>query len=196
METNTCAALPADLEIGQRLATRLKEERKKKGLSLEALAQLSGVSRSMLSQIERSESSPTVASLWNLTRALNVDFAGLLDESADAPRSIREIVRADEIPQISSTAGGCVIRILSGPEDVGQTEIYDIHFNNNALLDSAPHKAGCEEHLTVLAGSVVVRSDTEETSAEPGDTLRYRADRDHSIRANGAARVLLIVKNA
>lgn len=188
--------MPADLEIGMRLASRLKEERKKKGLSLEALAQLSGVSRSMLSQIERSESSPTVASLWNLTRALNVDFAGLLDESADAPRSIRDVVRASEIPQISNKAGGCVIRILSAPEDVGQTEVYDIDFNEGALLDSAPHKANCEEHLTVLKGTVVVRSDQEEMLAEVGDTLRYRADRDHSIQAKGDARVLLIVKNA
>lgn len=194
--TNKCTALPPDLEIGPRLASRLKEERKKKGLSLEALAQLSGVSRSMLSQIERSESSPTVASLWNLTRALNVDFAGLLDESADAPRSIRDVVRASEIPQINNKAGGCVIRILSGPEDVGQTEVYDIQFKNNAHLDSSPHKAGCEEHLTVLAGAVVVRSDQEEATADVGDTLRYRADRDHSIQAKGEARVLLIVKNA
>lgn len=188
--------MPADLEIGIRLASRLREERKKKGLSLEALAQLSGVSRSMLSQIERSESSPTVASLWNLTRALNVDFAGLLDESADAPRAIRDIVRAREIPQIKSKSGGCTIRILSAPEDVGQTEVYDIVFQNNAVLDSSPHKTGCEEHLTVLAGRVSVRSDQEETIAEIGDTLRYRADRDHAIHAIGDARVLLIVKNA
>ena len=64
-------------EITTRLADRLKEERAAKGLSLDALAKLSGVSRSMLSQIERGESSPTVASLWNLTRALNIDFSTL-----------------------------------------------------------------------------------------------------------------------
>ena len=66
-------------EITTRLSKRLKEARKSRGLSLEALAGLSGVSKSMLSQIERGESSPTVASLWNLTKALNVDFSGLLD---------------------------------------------------------------------------------------------------------------------
>ncbi|MBL4808294.1 MAG: helix-turn-helix transcriptional regulator, partial [Rhodobacteraceae bacterium] len=68
----------SDHNISERLAKRLKETRKGKGLSLEATAKLSGVSRSMLSQIERGESSPTVATLWNLTRALQVDFAGLL----------------------------------------------------------------------------------------------------------------------
>ena len=67
-------------EIAARLAARLKEERALKGLSLDALSKLSGVSRSMLSQIERGESSPTVAILWNLTRALNIDFSTLLEQ--------------------------------------------------------------------------------------------------------------------
>ncbi len=62
-----------------------------KGLSLEAVAKLPGVSRSKVSQIERGESSPTVATLWNLTRALQVDFAGLL-EVRESPRI--EVIRA------------------------------------------------------------------------------------------------------
>lgn len=72
-------------EIAVRLSSRLKEERAAKGLSLDALAKLSGVSRSMLSQIERGESSPTVASLWNLTRALNVDFSTCLTRGRRRP---------------------------------------------------------------------------------------------------------------
>ena len=66
-------------DIVTRLASHLKEARRAKGLSLDAVAKLSGVSRSMVSQIERGESSPTVATLWNLTQALQVDFAGLLE---------------------------------------------------------------------------------------------------------------------
>ena len=66
------------------LPARLKEARRVQGLSLDAVAKLSGVSRSMVSQIERGESSPTIATLWNLTRALQVDFAGLLDATPTA----------------------------------------------------------------------------------------------------------------
>jgi transcriptional regulator with XRE-family HTH domain len=66
-------------DIHDRLAASLREARKARGLSLDAVAKLSGVSRSMVSQIERGESSPTVATLWNLTQALQVDFAGLLE---------------------------------------------------------------------------------------------------------------------
>jgi transcriptional regulator with XRE-family HTH domain len=81
------------------LPARLKAARTAQGLSLDAVAKLSGVSRSMVSQIERGESSPTIATLWNLTRALQVDFAGLLD-SAPTPAQI-EVLRAAEVPTIN-----------------------------------------------------------------------------------------------
>ncbi|MEL6839365.1 MAG: XRE family transcriptional regulator [Pseudomonadota bacterium] len=183
-------------EITTRLAERLKDERKGKGLSLDALANLSGVSRSMLSQIERGESSPTVASLWNLTRALNVDFSALLDEESQPVPLIREVVKADTIPQIHNRAAGCTIRILSASGDVGGTEVYDIDFQSGAALESTPHEFGCVEHLTVLAGQLRVVSGGETASVAEGDTVRYAADVEHAIIAETAARALLVVKNA
>ena len=71
-------------DITDRLAANLRDARRAQGLSLDAVAKLSGVSRSMVSQIERGESSPTVATLWNLTQALQVDFAGLLEGKPQA----------------------------------------------------------------------------------------------------------------
>lgn len=183
-------------EITRRLAARLKEERTSKGLSLDALAKLSGVSRSMLSQIERGESSPTVASLWNLTQALKLDFSTLLDEETEPEPPIREVMLADQTPVISNRAAGCLIRILSAPEDVGGTEVYDIRFDPGACLVSDPHKAGCIEHLTVLDGSLRVDSAGQSAVAGTGDTVRYAADVDHAISAEAPARALLVVKNA
>ena len=85
-------------DIVTRLASHLKEARRAKGLSLDAVAKLSGVSRTMVSQIERGESSPTVATLWNLTQALQVDFAGLL-EGKPEPGIV--VIRAAAAPVIS-----------------------------------------------------------------------------------------------
>jgi len=183
-------------EITTRLAGRLKDARASKGLSLDALAKLSGVSRSMLSQIERGESSPTVASLWNLTKALNVDFSTLLDQDSEPQNSIRKIVHSDQTPVIRNRAAGCEFRILSAPDEVGGTEVYDIRFDKGAALESAPHKKGCLEHLTVLEGAVQVISNGEQATVSVGDTIRYAADVAHAIRATEAARALLIVQNA
>lgn len=184
-----------DPEITQRLAARLKQTRTEKGLSLEALSRLSGISRSMLSQIERGASSPTVASLWNLTRALNVDFAGLLDEPAQKASPILDFMSAADTPRFTENGKGCVIRILSSTSDVGKTEIYDIVFEPGGTLSSAAHDKGTVEHLTVLSGSAQVTSGSETVALEQGDTLRYRADLEHEISAPSGAQVLLVVKH-
>ncbi|WP_171233637.1 helix-turn-helix domain-containing protein [Ruegeria sp. HKCCA4812] len=176
------------------LPARLKEARRAKGLSLEAVANLSGVSRSMVSQIERGESSPTISTLWNLTRALQVDFAGLL-EGAKATDQI-EVLRNSEVPSIDNMGQNCRIRILSPPEEAGGHEVYDIEFDEDGALNSQPHARGAREQLTVLEGAVKVTSGNAVSELNQGDTARYAADIAHSICAQGPARVFLIVKNA
>lgn len=191
------ALMDAPTDISARLAQRLKEARKAKGLSLEALSRLSGVSRSMLSQIERGESSPTVASLWNLTKALQVDFSGLLDDKADGDNPFLEHLPADRTPVIQSRGERCVIRILSPMEEAGRAETYHIIFEPGGALVSDPHGRGCVEHLSVLAGACTVSSGADERIAREGDTIRYRADLPHAITAGEAgASVILIVRDA
>jgi len=180
-----------DHEIHDRLAASLRQARQSRGLSLDAVARLSGVSRSMVSQIERGESSPTVATLWNLTRALQLDFAGLIEERA-APAI--EVIRAGDAPAIDGRGGGVRIRILSPPESAGRHEVYELVFNPGGRLESDPHGPGCREHLTLIEGNLSVTSGADSVQLEPGDTARYPADRPHAIRAAGeAARALLIV---
>lgn len=180
-------------EILTRLPARLKEARTAQGLSLEAVANLSGVSRSMVSQIERGESSPTISTLWNLTQALQVDFAGLLDNDETEDRI--ELLRGTDVPKIENMGQDCRIRILSPPSDAGTHEVYDISFETSGALRSNPHVRGTQEQLTVLEGSVILESGAAVERVSAGDTARYAADIPHAILAdNGPARVFLIVK--
>lgn len=178
-------------DIHDRLAASLRAARKARGLSLDAAAKLSGVSRSMVSQIERGESSPTVATLWALTRALQLDFAGLL-EGRPAPGI--EVTRAAAAPVIQR--GGVTIRILSAPESVGRHEVYELQFTKGAKLTSDPHSPGSREHLTVLEGHLTVTSGDATDQLQPGDVARYPADRPHQIAAEGPARAILIVQDS
>lgn len=180
-------------DITNRLAQSLRDARRSKGLSLDAVAKLSGVSRSMVSQIERGESSPTVATLWNLTQALQVDFAGLLDTTAAHPI---DIIRAGDVPTIAGRGTGVRILILSAPETVGQHEIYDLRFDAGASLVSSPHRPGCREQLTVVDGALTVVSGQNTCVLAQGDTARYAADLPHTIAASdGQARGFLVVTN-
>lgn len=179
----------------QRMPARLKKARRDQGLSLDAVAKLSGVSRSMVSQIERGDSSPTISTLWNLTRALQVDFAGLLDAKNEGDKI--EVLRGPDAPTIENMGQGVRIRILSPPEEAGKHEVYDLVFDAGGSLESQPHTRGAREHLTVISGEVSVRSGDASEVLGAGDTGLYAADVAHQISAiDGAARAFLIVQSA
>jgi transcriptional regulator with XRE-family HTH domain len=175
------------------LPNRLKDARRDKRLSLDAVAKLSGVSRSMVSQIERGESSPTISTLWNLTKALQVDFAKLLENDQ---KSLVEVLRNGDVPAIDNHGTGCSIRILSPPEEAGRHEVYDLRFNQDGVLDSLPHAQGAREHLTVIEGRLTVSSGDAVEQLSEGDTARYAADVAHKISADGPARAFLLVHGA
>jgi len=181
-------------EVSVRLATRLKEARESQGLSLDSLSKLSGVSVSMISQIERAETNPTVVIILNLTSALKIDFAGLVEDELTEKSPIKSVMRAGQVPVIDGYGAGCKIRVISAPEEFGNTEIYDLTFTRKGKLESDPHRKGSVETLTVLEGSVNVSSAGVSETVSSGDTIRYAADTDHSIVANGqASRCILVV---
>ncbi|ETX28482.1 helix-turn-helix domain-containing protein [Roseivivax isoporae] len=180
--------------VNARLGRRLQALRQERGLTLADLARLSGVSRSMLSQIERGASSPTVATLLNLTRALEIEFAALVDEAVPARPAIR-VIAAGEAPVIENYGTGCTLRILSPPEQVDAHEVYEIRLEAGARMDSAPHRRGCREQVIALDGAVRVTADGEGRDLGPGDTALYPADVAHAIAAGETpARILLIVR--
>ena len=189
---------PIDAEsIVSKVAEMLRAARKEQQLTLDDLAQRSGVSRSMLSQIERGESNPTLATLWNLTQALGVDFAGLLGKEGVVEEGSGQVERlaAARTPTIDSQGERCRLRILSPPALAGNIEWYELQLDSGGALVSDAHAPGCREHLTVLEGRIAVQSGPREDEAEPGDTLRYRADVAHRIAALGGApaKALLVV---
>ena len=186
-----------DSELVARLGQRIQALRKSEKLTLEQLAQHSNVSRSMLSQIERGLANPTFATLWNLSKALGIEWADLMGEGEARLHTSIESMRAEQTPRIGRANSGCQMRILSPAHLVGQIEWYELTVQPNAQLDSPAHARGCQEHLTVLQGQLTVHSAQHSLALGPGDTARYPGDVDHCI-ANSAdhlAQALLVVLN-
>lgn len=174
----------------------IQRERKARHLTLEGLAALSGVSRSMLSQIERGESNPTFAVLWGLTQALKLDLADLISgEVGQHQANPIEIVTLSLTPEIKSPEGQWRLRILSPPAMSGRVEWYEVEIAPGGKLSSAPHQPGTHEHLTAQSEGLIVRAGAGEQSLRSGETARYRADVAHEIANAGSdpARALLAV---
>src|SRR5512134_3508104 len=116
-------------DLNQRLADRVRELRAGRGLSLEALASKSGVSRSMISLIERGESSPTAVVLEKLAAALGVMLASLFDTPAATVQAAGgPVARRDDQPQWQDPASGYLRRNVSPPGVPQPMQIVEVHF--------------------------------------------------------------------
>lgn len=179
-----------------RIGPAIQKERKRRKLTLEQLSVRSGVSKSMLSQIERGEANPTFAVVWSLTQALEIEFSELIGSGAAARKSNEiEVVSATHTPEIRSADGLCRLKILSSPRLAGQTEWYDVEIEPGGRLESDPHTFGTFEHFTALSGSFEIGSDEEAAPLRQGETARYPADVTHYISNTGSspARGFLVV---
>lgn len=172
----------------------LQKLRLARGLTLEDLSRAAGVSKSMLSQIEREKANPTIAVAWRLANALGVTIGELLASEA-RPAETVQVLEAHELPTLPGDHAGYVLRILGPMELAGNFEWYELTLAPNGILASNPHDPGATEHLTVLHGAMELDVDGEKKKLKTGATARYPADRSHSIRNPGKteARALLIV---
>ena len=189
------AAMAKERDNAPAIGPILQQHRRARRQTLDSLAKASGVSKSMLSQIERGRANPTFAVLWSLTRALGVEFGDLTSSQTAVSTDSIEAVTAAATPEMRSSDGKCRLRILSPPRLVGETEWYELEIAPGGVLSSAPHTAGAQEHLTVLAGSFAVTSGNATRTIGNGETARYPADVPHSIGnpTNKLTRGLLVV---
>lgn len=180
------------------IGPRLKQLRKDRGWTLDELAAASGVSRSMLSQIERGQANPTLAIVWHLSQALGVELSEFVGSQRVERRSRIELTGASFVPEIRTEDGRCVMRILSPPGEVGRTELYHLTMTPGGELISQAHARGSYEHLSVLAGELLVESADTSVTVGEGSIARYPVDVPHAIRnrTSGPAQALLVVVSA
>ena len=172
----------------------LQRLRLARGLTLEDLSRIAGVSKSMLSQIEREKANPTIAITWRLANALGVQIGELLSSEV-RPAELIRVVDAHEIPTLPGAHAGYSLRIL-GPMDLaGKYEWYELTLAPGGALASQAHDPGTNEHLSVVIGSVELEVGGEKRKIRHGGTARYPADQDHVIRNPGKteAKALLVV---
>jgi XRE family transcriptional regulator, regulator of sulfur utilization len=165
-----------------------------RGLTLEDLSRIAGVSKSMLSQIEREKANPTIAITWRLANALGVGIGELLSAEPREVETIR-VLESHETPTLPGNHAGYVLRIL-GPMDLaGKYEWYELTLAPGGELASQAHDPGTSEHMTVLHGTLEVEVGADKRKVKTGGTARYPADQNHMLRNVGKAeaKALLVV---
>ena len=171
---------PVSDPISNHLCRRVRDLRKEREWSLDSLAQASGVSRSMLSQIERGQANPTLAVAFRIARAFGLTLVDLVEAPASA--SSIQIIRADDKAHTYRSDSQCQIRTLSPLNLEKDVEFYELRLRGGGgELRSAPHFEGTREFLAVEKGRVRVESGKDSAELREGDSATYRADVPHAI---------------
>lgn len=178
--------------IHRHLGARVKQLRGSRGWSLEALANASGVSRSMLSEIEREQANPTLAVTLRIAQAFSMSLGELLE--VPGASSAVTVIRANDRAFHYRSDKACRVRTLSPLNLEKDVEFYEVQLQPGGSLRSAPHFEGTREFLTVQKGQVRVESAGDGEVLGPGDSASYRADVPHAIinAGKGEAVVFLV----
>ncbi len=174
-------------ELNKLVGANLKRLRSEKGLSLDAVSTLSGVSKSTLGQIERGETSPTISTIWRIADGLKVSFTALVSK---APVE-GEVIRYSDVAPLEDDEGRVRNRPVFAFDPQRGFEVYMLEIDPQGYLVADGHTVGTEEFITLTQGRLLVRTGDVEETLEAGDAIRFRADVPHSYRNVGPDVVLL-----
>lgn len=181
-------------DLNRRIAARVRGLRAARRLTLDALSRLSGVSRSMISLIERAETSPTAAVLERLAMALGVSLASLFE--APVPAGTPVARRADQ-PRWRDPASGYVRRNVSPAGFASPIQIVEVEFPPGAQVafDTGARDVAIHEQVWVLAGTIEVRVGDQTHRLRTGDCLAFALDRPTAFRnpAGRPARYAVVI---
>ncbi|QHC68598.1 helix-turn-helix domain-containing protein [Rathayibacter sp. VKM Ac-2759] len=173
-KANALTDSPRDL-----VASALRRERGRLGLSISEIARRAGIAKSTLSQLEAGEGNPNLETLWALGGALGVPFSHLVEP----PRRTVQLIRAGDGPRIASATADYVATLLSACPPGARRDVYLVAGEPGTARDSAPHARGTVEHVVLSTGRARVGPADAPVELGPGDYLSYPGDEQHVFDA-------------
>ncbi|ASS68440.1 Helix-turn-helix [Paenibacillus sp. RU4T] len=159
-----------------RVARNLKKIRKARAYSLDKLSELTGVSKTMLAQIERADSNPTITVLWKIASGLRISVSDLIEEERPSVTLVKASVRS---PILAGDG-----KYMSYPQfsynDSSRFEIYRVVMLPGCVYEAEPHHEGVEEFVTVTRGTLRMVIGNQSYTAGTGDAIRFDAGQPHT----------------
>ena len=163
----------------------LRSLRLARAWSLSQAALETGVSKAMLGQIEREESSPTIALLWKIATGFNVPFSLFLAD----PSQERAALRNSEMPRFRQPNAAMQVSSLFPFDPQLGLDMLQFELAAGALSESSPHESGVIEHVIVIDGELRLAIGAEWHTLKAGEGLRFQADCTHQYQNLGKASV-------
>ncbi|NIZ63029.1 XRE family transcriptional regulator [Sedimentitalea sp. CY04] len=155
------------------ITLNLRNIRAESGLSLTKVAELTGVSKAMLGQIERGESSPTIATLWKIAKGFHLPLSALIDEATREETGKTRTAKTVQFP------GSIAVKIVFPYDPNIGGETFQISLKPGQSHVSQPHETGMIEEVILLEGEMEVLREDLWVPLNVGEGIRFRADREH-----------------
>ncbi|MDR6772283.1 XRE family transcriptional regulator [Azospirillum sp. BE72] len=170
------------------IGENLRGFRRRQGLSVDGLAQLSGTDPALLTAIEEGRHRPDIGTLWTVAKALDLSFSSLLSTGGDAGTTV---IRRAEQRNLTSRDGRFTSRALFPLKGERQVEFYELRLSPGADEASDGHSPGTVENILVGRGRVEVTTADGEHWLEEGDSILFEADVPHRYRNAGDGEAVL-----
>ena len=157
------------------ISANLKRLRREKEITLDVLAEITGVSKSMLGQIERGESAPSVATLWKISTGMKISFTSLMVEN----KQEAQIIDNEDIIPLNNGDNRFKLYPVFPFEPGRNFEILTIEMEPGAESLSSPHDLGTEEFVMVYSGQMTLLVGDTTYTLNTGQSIRYQADKNH-----------------
>jgi len=168
-------------EPNRHLSAALRALRSERSWSLDRTAQETGVSKAMLGQIERGESSPTIATLWKIASGFQTSLSGLIEPTpATTPDGF--VHRTVDVLRNQPGPDGMLVASLFPYEPRFGFELFELTLLPGYERLSEAHEPGVTEHVIVLRGQMEVLIDGSWIDLAEGHAVRFAADRPHGYR--------------
>ena len=175
--------------LSHNVAVNLKQIRQSKGMSLGEVAEQTGVSKSMLAQIEKGTANPSLGVLGKITSGLRIEFQTLIDP----PREDFCLVNPKEIIPTKELEGQYKVWTCFPYEDSHSVEVYRIDIEPGGVYMSGSHGEKTREYISVLQGEVTVEAEGVSHLVTAEDVLRFETDQIHTYRNNGKGKAVFSV---
>lgn len=167
---------------------KLKNIRKSQGYSLSEVSSLSGVSKTMLSQIERGESIPTLSTLWKIANGLKIRFETLL-ENAPKQYGVNSI---SDMEPIKDKDGNVEIYCIAPFNPLNGFEFFYGIFKPGGKISSSSHRNCIAECFMVISGTMELSIGTKRNRLDAGQFLTFDAQETHGYFNCGAETAILL----
>jgi len=179
------------MELSGVIAANLKFLRTERNLSLGQLAEVSGVSKVMLSQIEKGESNPTINTIWKIANGLKVPYTRLIDEIKNEAAVIRKTGISPQVGENPSYTAFCYYKTTP----LRNFELFHVELGPRSSNSSIGHTAKSQEYILVTCGELLLNTADQEYALQEGDSMFFDPSMQHAYSNRQDSKTTFIVIN-